>query len=203
VATAFRILLQSRRDEVPRGDVEQALQALEEAVLRTINVFGTQELANIMHAMAKAHYTPTNPLVLGPLEQHTEALADTFNTQDVANTIWAYATMGREPGAGLMRVLEGRAEALAGTFKAQGVANTLWAYATMGRTAATAPRRLFWCSVTLESTACTQLSCRSSYQSQICRTLAWSRHALESANLQEQLAPCCGRCNCPDGLVSP
>ena len=41
--------------------------------------------------------------------------------------------MGREPGAGLMRVLEGRAEALAGTFNVQGMANTLWAYATMGR----------------------------------------------------------------------
>jgi hypothetical protein len=41
--------------------------------------------------------------------------------------------MGREPGAGLRRVLEGRAVALAGTFNAQGVANTLWAYATMGR----------------------------------------------------------------------
>ena len=110
---------------MPRGDVEQALQALEEAVLRTINVFGTQELANIMHAMAKAHYTPTNPLVLGPLEQHTEALADTFNPQAVANTRWAYATMGREPGAGLLRVLEGRAEALADTFNTQEVANTL------------------------------------------------------------------------------
>ncbi len=41
--------------------------------------------------------------------------------------------MGREPGAGLMREVEGRAEALAGMFNAQAVANTLWAYATMGR----------------------------------------------------------------------
>jgi hypothetical protein len=47
--------------------------------------------------------------------------------------LWAYARMGREPGAGMMRVLEGRAEAVAGTIKAQAVANTLWAYATMGR----------------------------------------------------------------------
>ena len=60
-------------------------------------------------------------------------LAGTFNAQDVANTLRAYATMGREPGAGLRRELEGRAEALAGTFNAQDVANTLWAYATMGR----------------------------------------------------------------------
>ena len=56
-----------------------------------------------------------------------------FNTQNMANTLWAYATLGREPGAGMMSALEGQAEALTGTFKAQEVANTLWAYAKMGR----------------------------------------------------------------------
>ena len=39
--------------------------------------------------------------------------------------------MGREPGAGSMRELEGWEEALAGTMNAQDVANTLWVYATM------------------------------------------------------------------------
>jgi hypothetical protein len=28
------------------------------------------------------------------LERRAEALAGTFNEQDVANTLWAYATMG-------------------------------------------------------------------------------------------------------------
>ena len=65
------------------------------------------------------------------LEGRAEALAGTFNAQDVANTLWAYATMGQEPEAGLMRALEGRAEALAGMFNAQGVENTLWAVATI------------------------------------------------------------------------
>ena len=32
------------------------------------------------------------------LEGRAEALAGTFNAQDVANTLWAYATMGRGPG---------------------------------------------------------------------------------------------------------
>ncbi len=59
-----------------------------------------------------------------------EAVARVFKAQEVANTLWAYATMGWEPGAGLMRDLEGRAEALAGTFNTQDVANTLWEYAT-------------------------------------------------------------------------
>jgi hypothetical protein len=75
------------------------------------------------------------------LEGRAEALAGTFNAQNVANTLWTYATMGREPGAGVMRGLEGRAEALAGTFKAQEVANTLWAYAKMKRTPGTGMMR--------------------------------------------------------------
>jgi hypothetical protein len=61
------------------------------------------------------------------LEGRAEAVAGTIKAQDVANMLWAYATIGREPGAGLMRELEGRAEALAGTFKAHDVAITLWA----------------------------------------------------------------------------
>ena len=46
------------------------------------------------------------------LEGRAEALAGTLKASHVAKTLWAYATMGREPGAGLMRELEGRAEAL-------------------------------------------------------------------------------------------
>ena len=60
----------------------------------------------------------------------------------MANTLWAYATMGREPGEGMMRGLERRAEALAGTFNAQNVANTLWAYATMSDANFGEPRTL-------------------------------------------------------------
>jgi hypothetical protein len=67
------------------------------------------------------------------LEGRAEAMAGTFNSQNVANALWAYAKMGWKPGAGRMRVLEGRAEAVAGTFDAQNVAHALWAYATMRR----------------------------------------------------------------------
>ena len=83
--------------------------------------------------MAKTRYRPWDPALVPKLEGRAEALAGTFNAPDVANTLWAYATMGRELGAGVMWVLEGQAEALAGTFNTQDVANTLWAYATMRR----------------------------------------------------------------------
>ncbi len=52
-------------------------------------------------------------------------MAGTFNVQNVANTLWAYTTMGRETGVGLMRELEGRTEALAAMFNSQSMANTL------------------------------------------------------------------------------
>jgi hypothetical protein len=89
VATAFRKLLSNRRDGVPSWGVERALQTLEQAALRTINVFGAREIANTMHAMAKAHYTPAAPLVLEALENQAEAeaVAGTFKAQEVANTL--------------------------------------------------------------------------------------------------------------------
>ncbi len=95
---------------MPSGVVERALQALEVAALRT-------------------PFTSWPKLATVPkLERRAEALACTFDAQHMVNTLWAYATMGREPGARLMMELEGRA----GTFNAQGVANTLWAYGRCG-----------------------------------------------------------------------
>jgi hypothetical protein len=133
VATAFKNVLHSRRDGVPRGVMERALQALEESALQNMDAFEPQQLSTTLHAMAKFRYRPFNPRFLEALEQQTFAMTGRFNAQNVANTVWAYATMGRQPGADLLMVLEGRAEAIAGMFNAQNVANTLWAYATMGR----------------------------------------------------------------------
>ena len=55
-------------------------------------------------------------MLMRGLEGRAEALAGTFNAQGVANMLWAYAKIEREPGAGLIRELEGRAEAVSGTF---------------------------------------------------------------------------------------
>jgi len=131
VSTAFRTLLQGRHDGGLRGVVQHALQTLEAAARRTIDSFQAQEVANILHIIAKTRYSPMDQSLVPQLEGRAEAVCWTFKSQDVANTLWAYATMGLAPGALLLKALEGRAEALAGTFKAQEVANTLWAYATM------------------------------------------------------------------------
>ena len=100
VATALRTVLQSRHDGVPRQLVEQALHALEAAALEMIDAFEAQQVASTLHIMAKTEYCPWDPSLVPALEVRAEALAGTFNAQNVANTLWAYATMGREPGAG-------------------------------------------------------------------------------------------------------
>jgi hypothetical protein len=64
--------------------------------------------------------------MMGQLERRAEAISGEFNSQHVANTLWAYATMGRKPGEGMMGQLERRAEAISGEFNSQEVANTLW-----------------------------------------------------------------------------
>jgi hypothetical protein len=66
------------------------------------------------------------------LERRAEAISRQFNSQDIANTLWAYATMRTKPGERMMGQLERRAEAISGEFNSQGIANTLWAFATMG-----------------------------------------------------------------------
>jgi hypothetical protein len=70
--------------------------------------------------------------MVGQLERRAEAISGEFNSQNVANTLWAYAKMGTKPGERMVGQLERRAEAISGEFNSQEVANTLWAYATMG-----------------------------------------------------------------------
>ncbi len=74
--------------------------------------------------MEKKKYRPQERL-FSVVEQRAEAIAGEFKPQEVANTLWAYAPMGRNPGERLMRLLEKRAEAISGEFKPQGVLNTL------------------------------------------------------------------------------
>jgi hypothetical protein len=58
--------------------------------------------------------------------------ADGFIPQNVANFMWALATLGRAPKAELVRAMSRRSEETAGDFRPQAVANLLWALATVG-----------------------------------------------------------------------
>jgi hypothetical protein len=63
---------------------------------------------------------------MGLLEGRAGATSGEFKPQGVANTLWAYATLGMHPGGGLLGELEKQTERLAHEFNSQDIANTLW-----------------------------------------------------------------------------
>ena len=54
-----------------------------------------------------------------------------FNVQNIANTAWAFATVGQSD-AQLFKALAREAERRMGDFKPQSISNTAWAFATVG-----------------------------------------------------------------------
>jgi hypothetical protein len=71
------------------------------------------------HSAHSTHYArgPKNDKrpgerMMGQLERRLEAISGEFNSQEVANTLWAFATMGTKPGERMMGQLERRAEAI-------------------------------------------------------------------------------------------
>jgi len=124
VTTAFRQLLKMARQA---GVRQSALQVLEDVMMRKMGDFGPREVASTLHIMAKARYRPKNRALLPALDMQVEKVVREYDAQAVANTVWAYATMGREPGEGVMGMLEGRMGEVVGEYNAQDVANTMWA----------------------------------------------------------------------------
>jgi len=49
--------------------------------------------------------------MMGQLERRAEAIPGEFNSQNIANTLWAYATIGSEPAERMARQLERPGEA--------------------------------------------------------------------------------------------
>ena len=96
VATAFRQVL---KKGIPPKSLAQVLQTLEESAMQKMQDFGAKQIASTLHIMAKQRYKATGPLLLA-LERRGEAISAEFNSQAVANTLWAYATLGRKPGSG-------------------------------------------------------------------------------------------------------
>ena len=67
------------------------------------------------------------------LEERVEAISGEFNSHHVSDTLWAYVTMGRDPGERLMGLLEERMETVSGEFDSEDVSDTIRSYVTIGR----------------------------------------------------------------------
>ncbi len=100
--------------------MQKALDILEKAALRVMQTFQPQQIANILHIMAKKR---RKTCLLPELERWAEAVSGEFKSQEVANTLWAFATRGTKLGEWMMGQLERRAEAISGEFNSQAIAN--------------------------------------------------------------------------------
>ena len=65
------------------------------------------------------------------LEARVEEVVRECNSQEVANTLWAHATMGRKPGERALGALEARVEEVAREGNSEAVASTSRDIATM------------------------------------------------------------------------
>ena len=112
-------------------------EELQVIVQEQVGDFNHVNVATALHRLARL--TKGKPPPATDLRETIQALSrqarnrmPAFNSQAVANTLWAFAKMGVEPERELVGALAGRARATAETFNSQAVANTLWAFAKMG-----------------------------------------------------------------------
>ena len=63
---------------------------------------------------------------MGQLERRAEVISGKFNSQNIANTLWVFPTMGTKPGDRMMGQLERRSEEISGEINSHHVTNSLW-----------------------------------------------------------------------------
>ena len=120
-------------DERFQGVLRRALGLVSE------DQFDARSVATIMYSLAKLHQTrklnanrsPALIELWDALDSGAIRVASEMNSQEVANTVWGYATLGRQPGDETWRALETSAKRVAPEMNSQNVANTVWGYATL------------------------------------------------------------------------
>lgn len=97
-----------------------------------------RSVANVFHAIAKLCAARRLNMTDKAVEETWEALEDAavrvapeMTPQDVANTTWVYAKLGRMPEGRTWEALEGAAVRVALKMDPQNVANTMWACTTL------------------------------------------------------------------------
>eukprot|EP00978_Attheya_sp_CCMP212_P000883 scaffold1892_cov47-Attheya_sp.AAC.2 len=90
-------------------------------------------VANIMHAIGKMNLKnhSTSRILFSQVEKHAEWLVQEGDPQQIANTVWACATLEIESPI-LFSQVEKHAKWFVQESNSQGIANTVWAFATLG-----------------------------------------------------------------------
>ena len=98
-----------------------------------------QAVANITHAVGKMSAAGKLAAddadvqdTLAALEGRVVLVAPHMEPQNVSNAIWAFATLGWEPGAEARAALEAAVERVGARMNPQNAANAAWSFATLG-----------------------------------------------------------------------
>jgi hypothetical protein len=126
----------ARRDPTERQWLQAHTLALEPLVQQTIHAAECGEihargLANVAYGAAVSGLAKTLGELFTALARASECRVGEFTTQELANTAWAFATVGRSDPS-LFLALAKNAVKRVNTFNAQDLANTAWAFATAG-----------------------------------------------------------------------
>lgn len=70
--------------------------------------------------------------VLGAMATQAMQRLPQFNSQNMSNTLWAFASLNHHPGPMLLKVLQRELVHKLPHFTSQGIENVLWAFATLG-----------------------------------------------------------------------
>ncbi|KAJ1463507.1 hypothetical protein M885DRAFT_474692, partial [Pelagophyceae sp. CCMP2097] len=100
------------------------------SIINESNDWESRELSNACWGIAKIGNVEAPALFAAVAGEASKKIA-AFNPQDLANTVWAYATAGVAAPA-LFEAVAAKAPKKIATFKSQELANTVWAYATAG-----------------------------------------------------------------------
>ena len=119
------------RGPVMPGSPAAALMARLVTILRPkVPVLGAQGVSNSLYALAKLQHDGGPGLVSALITRGCTELRD-FTEQNLANTIWAMATLGH-PDPAFTNALLVEARNKLPTFTEQDLATTIWAMATLG-----------------------------------------------------------------------
>ncbi|KAJ1478587.1 hypothetical protein T484DRAFT_1817030 [Baffinella frigidus] len=122
----------------PGKEDEELAVALQTLTRQVLGEMTGRQLANTLHSTATLHVAgrarADDELVQQLASRSLEVLRTqpgSFNSQGVANTMWALGKLGAKVDQELAKAMQRRAIEIAATFNSQGVSNLVWALATL------------------------------------------------------------------------
>jgi len=125
---------------------------LEDCTWDMLEQMSGPDTAKVMHSMAKLHESAklgksSDKVLLGAMQGRATATAWELEPQDVANVLWALATMEEMADRRLLAAMKSRVMVTVGGYTPGEVATVLWALATMGEKSdgeITGPEEEWW-----------------------------------------------------------